>query len=74
MAGDWRAEDVGPVLLLLRRLRRWKQEKLAREAGVPRKQLSTFEKGKVAPGPEVLERIAAAVGLPFLVVRLLISW
>jgi transcriptional regulator with XRE-family HTH domain len=49
---------------LLRASRGWTQDRLAEAAGLTRSQVNEYEKGKHVPGPEVMERITVALGLP----------
>jgi len=57
--------DLRLTVSFLRSLRRWSQEKLSEESGVDRGLISDYELGKKAPSRRTLERLAAAVGLPY---------
>lgn len=60
--GDDRAA-LGLLIVLLRSLRRWTQEELAKASGVQRSQISAYELWKRTPTRRTLERLAAAVGV-----------
>lgn len=57
--------DLGMVILVLRSIPRWTQAELARAARVDRASISDYEQGLKAPSRKTLEKIAAAVGVPF---------
>lgn len=57
--------DLGVAILVLRTIPRWTQAELARAARVDRASISDYEQGLKAPSRKTLEKIAAAVGVPF---------
>jgi transcriptional regulator with XRE-family HTH domain len=57
-------EDVKIAIGVLRLLRGWTQEEMARAAGVHKSLLSLYEQGKTVPTPKTLSRLMAAVKLP----------
>ena len=57
--------DLRLIVIFLRSLRKWTQEKLHEESGVDRGLISDYELGEKAPTQRTLERLAAAVGLPY---------
>lgn len=57
--------DLGLLILLLRSIPRWTQTELARAARVDRASISDYEQGLKAPSRKTLEKIVAAVGVPF---------
>ena len=57
-------DDVKIAIGILRLLRGWTQEEMAREAGVHKSLLSLYEQGKTVPTPKTLSRLLAAVKLP----------
>ena len=60
-----RLTDAGVLVRHLRSLRGWKQGELARAAGTSQKLISSYELGEKIPRRRTLERLAAAVGVPF---------
>ncbi len=56
---------LGLLVLLLRSLWHWSQEELAAASGVQRSQISLYELAKTAPSEPTLQRLAAAVWLPW---------
>ena len=52
----------GPTVEQLRGLRRWKQEHLAREAGISKSSLSDYERGKLDPPDAIRARVEEALG------------
>jgi transcriptional regulator with XRE-family HTH domain len=52
---------LGRNLCVLRRRRKWSQEKLARQLGVTRGRLSKWETGEHSPPMEMLPALAAAL-------------
>jgi transcriptional regulator with XRE-family HTH domain len=64
MARQGDPEDWAPTITLLRALRGWSQTQLADASGVDKSQISRYEQGKEVPSPRTQERLAAAVGLP----------
>src|SRR6266545_1008381 len=59
------------VVLWLRAFARWNQTQLADSCGAFQADVSRWEQGLEAPPEERLRRMAAAVGIPWLVVALL---
>jgi transcriptional regulator with XRE-family HTH domain len=57
-------EDVKIAIGVLRLLRGWTQEEMAKAAGVHKSLLSLYEQGKTVPTPKTLSRLMAAVKLP----------
>lgn len=57
--------DLGMVILVLRSIPRWTQGELARAARVDRASISDYEQGRKTPSRKTLEKIVAAVGVPF---------
>lgn len=57
--------DLGMVILVLRSIPRWTQGELAKAARVDRASISDYEQGRKAPSRKTLEKIVAAVGVPF---------
>ena len=53
--------DLGPALRWLRKRRRLRQADLAEAAGITRPMLSAYERGKVQPTIESLERLLMAL-------------
>jgi len=64
MARQGDPEDWAPTITLLRALRGWSQTQLAEASGVDKSQISRYEQGREVPSPRTQERLAAAVGLP----------
>jgi transcriptional regulator with XRE-family HTH domain len=64
MARRGDSEDWAPTITLLRALRGWSQTQLAEASGVDKSQISRYEQGKEVPSPRTQQRLAAAVGLP----------
>jgi tetratricopeptide (TPR) repeat protein/DNA-binding transcriptional regulator YiaG len=61
------AEDRGlwgPLIGLIRVLRRWSQTRFARKAGMSKSQLSRYEAGAEVPRPETRERLLRAAAFP----------
>ncbi|HEX3525662.1 MAG TPA: helix-turn-helix transcriptional regulator [Thermoanaerobaculia bacterium] len=56
---------LGLLTVLLRSLWHWSQEELAAASGVQRSQISLYELWKTAPSEPTLQRLAAAVWLPW---------
>jgi transcriptional regulator with XRE-family HTH domain len=57
--------DVRLLVLFLRSIWKWSQEQLAKASGVDRGLISDYELGLKVPRRGTLERLAAAVGLPY---------
>jgi len=55
-------EKLGPALRTLRERRLWKQNELARRAGVTRAMVSAYEKGTRLPSLRTLSRLLEALG------------
>jgi transcriptional regulator with XRE-family HTH domain len=58
-------QDLRVAVSFLRSLRGWNQRELAEAAGVDKALISLYEQGKKMPSKRTLERLVAAVGLPF---------
>lgn len=56
------SESLGHRIQTLRRKRKWNQGELAASVGVARIQISRYERGAHEPKPDMLGRIAAALG------------
>ena len=54
----------GPLIGLIRVLRRWSQTRLARKAGMSKSQLSRYEMGAEVPRPETREKLLRAAEIP----------
>lgn len=67
-------EDWGMTVRLLRGFRSWTQYDLAREAGVYQSLISVYERGLEVPTRATMERLAAAVGLPYSVAEEHHAW
>lgn len=63
-AWTWDPEDLSLTIRFLRALRGWTQTRLAQEAGLDKSRISLLESGTHTPDRELLQRLAAAVGLP----------
>lgn len=57
--------DLGMLIGVLRSIPHWTQAELATAAGVDRASISDYERGLKAPSRRTLEKIVAAVGVPF---------
>jgi transcriptional regulator with XRE-family HTH domain len=57
------------IVKLLRSLKGWKQTELAEAAGTSQTLISSYELGEKVPRRRTLERLADAVGVPFLLVE-----
>ena len=53
----------GRTVEQLRALRSWKQEDLAREAGISKSSLSDYERGKLDPPDAIRSRVEEALGV-----------
>ncbi|HXO19102.1 MAG TPA: helix-turn-helix transcriptional regulator [Thermoanaerobaculia bacterium] len=62
------------ALAILRKIRDWQQGELALAAGVAEDTVSKWERGRKAPDPETLERLAAVMGQPPSLVRQVLAW
>lgn len=60
---DLETESLGERIRYVRAARGWSQAHLARQAGMKKAQLSRYEVGTSTPRPEVLARIAFALGV-----------
>jgi transcriptional regulator with XRE-family HTH domain len=66
------AEWCALVVRLLRFLRGWSQKKLAKAAGMDRREIIAYESGEYVPGRDVLERLARAARLPLGAVEIVV--
>jgi transcriptional regulator with XRE-family HTH domain len=57
-------DDLSVTLALLRIIRRWSQSELAEAAGVTNSAISDYERGKVDPQTQTLQKLVRALGLP----------
>src|SRR5947209_18060014 len=57
-------DDLAVTLSILRIIRRWSQSELAEAAGVTNSAISDYERGKVDPQTQTLQRLVRALGLP----------
>jgi transcriptional regulator with XRE-family HTH domain len=69
MAWSWEIEDLSLAVRFLRALRGWTQTELAGKAGWDKSRQSLMESGKEVPDREDLQRLARAVGLPFVLLE-----
>jgi transcriptional regulator with XRE-family HTH domain len=67
-------EDLKVVVAFLRLLRGWTQAELGEAAGLSASAISRYENGDIVPTYEVLEEIAAAVGLPLRMLKRVTAW
>lgn len=58
-------KDFSVSLAVLRVIRGWSQEELARHSGVRPSSISDYERGKIVPGAGTLQRLLDAMGYPF---------
>jgi len=58
------ADGLAVTLAILRIVRRWSQSELAEAAGVTNSAISDYERGKVDPQTQTLQKIVRALGLP----------
>ena len=56
--------DLAVTLAILRIIRRWSQSELAEAAGVTNSAISDYERGKVDPQTQTLQKLVRALGLP----------
>lgn len=59
-------ETIGTRIALFRNARRWTQEHLAIEIGIPQSELSKIETDKISPKWETIEMIADKLDIPTL--------
>jgi transcriptional regulator with XRE-family HTH domain len=57
-------DDLAVTLAILRIIRRWSQSELAEVAGVTNSAISDYERGKVDPQTQTLQKLVRALGLP----------
>jgi transcriptional regulator with XRE-family HTH domain len=57
-------DDLAASLSILRTIRRWSQSELAEAAGITNSAVSDYERGKVDPQTQTLQRLVRALGLP----------
>src|SRR5579885_3436063 len=57
-------DDLAVTLSILRSIRRWSQSELAEAAGVTNSAISDYERGKVDPQTQTLQKLVRALGLP----------
>ncbi len=57
-------DDLAASLSILRTIRRWSQSELAEAAGVTNSAISDYERGKVDPQTQTLQKLVRALGLP----------
>jgi transcriptional regulator with XRE-family HTH domain len=57
-------DDLAVTLSILRIIRRWSQSELAEAAGVTNSAISDYERGKVDPQTQTLQKLIRALGLP----------
>jgi transcriptional regulator with XRE-family HTH domain len=57
--------DLGTVLAVLRIIRGWNQEELARASGLRSGTISDYERGKMAPGINTMQRLLESMGYAF---------
>lgn len=63
--------NIGETIKLLRKEKNIKQLDLAASCGISQTYLSQIEKGTKVPALDILEKISAALGLPFAVLSFL---
>ncbi|MBW8875687.1 MAG: helix-turn-helix transcriptional regulator [Acidobacteria bacterium] len=56
--------ELGTVLAVLRIVRGWNQEELAQASGLRSGTISDYERGKMVPGLNTLQRLLGAMGYP----------
>ena len=56
--------ELGTLLAVLRIVRGWNQEELARASGLRSGTISDYERGKMVPGLNTLQRLLGAMGYP----------
>jgi len=57
-------DELAVTLSILRITRRWSQSDLAEAAGVTNSAISDYERGKVDPQTQTLQKLVRALGLP----------
>ena len=57
-------DDLAVTLAILRIIRRWSQSELAEAAGITNSAISDYERGKVDPQTQTLQKLVRALGLP----------
>jgi transcriptional regulator with XRE-family HTH domain len=57
-------DDLAVTLSILRIIRRWSQSELAEAARVTNSAISDYERGKVDPQTQTLQKLVRALGLP----------
>src|SRR5947208_17140922 len=57
-------DDLAVTLSILRIIRRWSQSELAEAAEVTNSAVSDYERGKVDPQTQTLQKLIRALGLP----------
>ena len=57
-------DDLAAALSILRIIRRWSQSELAEAAGVTNSAISDYERAKVDPQVQTLQKLMRALGLP----------
>ena len=57
-------DDLAVTLAILRIIRRWSQNELAEAAGVTNSAISDYERGKVDPQTQTLQKLVRALELP----------
>jgi transcriptional regulator with XRE-family HTH domain len=67
-------EDLRVVVAFLRLLRGWTQAELGEAAALSASAISRYENGDIVPTHEVLEEIAAAVGMPLRMLKRVTAW
>ncbi len=55
---------LGTALVILRVLRGWERDELARATAIPEQTIGNYERGKTRPALPVLERLLGALGFP----------
>jgi transcriptional regulator with XRE-family HTH domain len=58
------AANLGTALAVLRMVRGWNQEELSRASGIRSGTISDYERGKMIPGLNTLQRLLGALGYP----------
>ena len=56
--------ELGTLLAVLRIVRGWNQEELAQASGLRSGTISDYERGKMVPGLNALQRLLSAMGYP----------